>query len=61
MHQEQRSVICKGCAKKFLVPTVDTGRQEVSADIGGDDNAAAFALICPFCMTHELYGPKNLQ
>lgn len=53
----QKSVTCKSCGKKFLAPAVDTGRQEIS-DIDGD---AAFALICPFCMTHALYTPRDLE
>ncbi|MGH9991232.1 MAG: hypothetical protein ACREAZ_01110 [Nitrososphaera sp.] len=55
---DQKSVRCKGCSKKFLAPAVDTGRQEISTDI---DGGAAFALICPFCMTHALYTPKDLE
>jgi len=53
----QKSVTCKACGKKFLSPTVDTGRQEIS-DI---DQDAAFALICPFCMAHALYTVKDLE
>lgn len=53
----QKSVTCKACRKKFLAPAVDTGRQEIS-DI---DESAAFALICPFCMTHSLYTAKDLE
>lgn len=53
----KRSVTCKSCGRKFLTPAVDTGRQEIS-DI---DKDAAFALICPFCMTHALYTAKDLE
>jgi len=55
---QQRSVTCKTCRRKFLAPAVDTGRQEISPDIGED---AAFALICPFCMAHSLYTAKDLE
>lgn len=54
---QQKSITCKSCGKKFLAPSVDTGRQEIS-DI---DDSAAFALICPFCMAHALYTPKDLE
>ncbi|HEV8386680.1 MAG TPA: hypothetical protein VGQ03_03565 [Nitrososphaera sp.] len=54
----QKTVACKGCSRRFLVPTVDTGRQEISAEI---DGGASFALICPFCMTHAIYTGKDLQ
>ncbi|HJS81489.1 MAG TPA: hypothetical protein VJ742_01495 [Nitrososphaera sp.] len=40
------------------MPSVDTGRQEISAEI---DSSASFALICPFCMTHAVYSGKDLQ
>lgn len=53
----QKSVTCKACRRKFLAPTVDSGRQEIS-DI---DEGAAFALICPFCMAHALYTVKELE
>jgi hypothetical protein len=53
----QKKVTCKSCKRKFLAPAVDTGRQEIS-DIG---ESAAFALICPFCMTHALYTAKDLE
>jgi hypothetical protein len=53
----QKTVICKACRRRFLAPTVDTGRQEIS-DI---DESAAFALICPFCMAHALYAAKDLE
>lgn len=55
----QKSVACKSCGRKFLVPVVDTSRQEISADIISED--ARFALICPFCMTHSLYTTKDLE
>ena len=55
---QQKSVTCKSCGKKFLAPAVDTGRQEISADI---NDSASFALICPFCMAHSLYTPKDLE
>lgn len=54
----QKKITCKGCAKKFLAPVVDTGRQEISPDIEVD---ASFALICPFCMTHALYTAQDLE
>jgi len=54
---QQKSITCKSCRRKFLAPPVDTGRQEIS-DI---DDAAAFALICPFCMAHALYTPRDLE
>jgi hypothetical protein len=53
----QKSFTCKSCGKKYLAPPVDTGRQEIS-DI---DQYAAFALICPFCMTHALYTARDLE
>lgn len=53
----QKSVTCKSCRRKFLAPTVDTGRQEIS-DM---DKGAAFALICPFCMAHALYTAQDLE
>jgi hypothetical protein len=53
----QKSVTCKACEKKFLAPAVDTGRQEISEI----DEAAAFALICPFCMAHALYTARDLE
>jgi uncharacterized protein CbrC (UPF0167 family) len=55
---QQKSVTCKSCGKKFLAPTVDTGRQEISSEI---DEGASFALICPFCMAHALYTAKDLE
>ncbi|HEX7032923.1 MAG TPA: hypothetical protein VF172_07985 [Nitrososphaera sp.] len=55
---QQKSVKCKSCGRKFLSPAVDTGRQEISADI---DEGVSFALICPFCMTHALYAAKDLE
>ena len=53
----QKSVTCKSCGRKFLVPLVDTSRQEIS-DIDAD---AKFALICPYCMAHALYTAKDLE
>jgi len=53
----QKKVTCKSCKRKFLTPSIDTGRQEIS-DI---DESAAFALICPFCMTHAPYTAKDLE
>jgi hypothetical protein len=55
---QQKSVKCKNCGKKFLSPPVDTGRQEISADI---DEGVSFALICPFCVAHALYTAKDLE
>jgi redox-regulated HSP33 family molecular chaperone len=55
----QKSVACKSCGRKFLVPVVGTSRQEISADIISED--ARFALICRFCMTHSLYTTKDLE
>ena len=57
MHVAQKSVTCKSCRRRFLAPAVDTGRQEIS----NIDESAAFALICPFCMTHALYKTKDLE
>jgi hypothetical protein len=57
MNVAQNLVTCKNCRRKFLAPAVDTGRQEISEI----DESAAFALICPFCMTHTLYTPKDLE
>jgi len=53
----QKKVTCKSCKRKFLAPSIDTGRQEIS-DI---DESAALALICPFCMTHAPYTAKDLE
>jgi hypothetical protein len=50
-------VTCKNCFRKFLVPTIDTSRQEISHDMVG----ATFALICPFCMRHALYAAYDLE
>lgn len=56
----QKSVACKSCGRKFLVPIVDTSRQEISADIVSED--ARFAhIFAPFCMTHSLYTTKDLE
>ncbi|MDQ3968975.1 MAG: hypothetical protein M3275_11355 [Thermoproteota archaeon] len=54
---EQKMVICKSCHRKFLIPAVDTLRQEISRDLIG----ATFALICPFCMTHAIYTAYDLE
>jgi|GEM_PF-1718073 len=54
---QQKMVTCKNCHRKFLIPTVDTSRQEISGDMVG----ATFALICPFCMTHAIYGVYDLE
>ncbi|HKU49031.1 MAG TPA: hypothetical protein VJP79_03690 [Nitrososphaera sp.] len=63
MSRQQKKVACKSCSKYFLVPAVDTGRQEVSSDIIIDDkgDGASFGLICPFCMTHAVYTGKDLE
>jgi len=53
----QKKITCKSCKRKFFAPAVDTGRQEISVI----DERAAFALICPFCMTHALYAAKDLE
>jgi hypothetical protein len=55
---DQKSVKCKGCARKFLAPAVDSGRQEISPDI---HSSGSFALICPFCMTHAVYATRDLE
>jgi hypothetical protein len=54
----QKMVKCKACTREFVVPAVDTGRQEISPDIG---DSAAFALICPFCLAHAVYTARDLQ
>jgi hypothetical protein len=54
----QKTVACRECGKRFLVPAVDTGRQEISPEISED---ASFALICPFCLAHAAYTAKDLQ
>jgi len=54
---QQKMVTCKSCHKKFLIPVVDTSRQEISGDMVG----ASFALICPFCMTHAMYAVYDLE
>jgi RNase P subunit RPR2 len=54
---QQKTVTCKNCHRKFLIPAVDTGRQEIS----GDMVEATFALICPFCMAHALYSVYDLE
>ncbi|MDQ3962260.1 MAG: hypothetical protein M3230_07235 [Thermoproteota archaeon] len=54
---QQKMVSCKSCHRKFLIPTVDTNRQEISRDMVG----ATFALICPFCMTHAIYSACDLE
>jgi len=54
---QQKMVTCKSCHKKFLIPAVDTSRQEISCDMVG----ATFALICPFCMTHAIYAMYDLE
>ncbi|HEY6756359.1 MAG TPA: hypothetical protein VI037_03110 [Nitrososphaera sp.] len=54
---QQKMVTCKSCSRKFLIPAVDTNRQEISSDIIG----ATFALICPFCMAHALYTSYDLE
>jgi hypothetical protein len=46
----QKMVTCKSCHRKFLIPAVDTSRQEISYDMEG--GGATFALVCPFCMAH---------
>jgi hypothetical protein len=54
---QQKMVTCKNCSRKFLVPTIDTSRQEITHDMVG----ATFALICPFCMGHALYAAYDLE
>ncbi|HKX82514.1 MAG TPA: hypothetical protein VJL54_09695 [Nitrososphaera sp.] len=54
----QKKVACKSCSKMFLAPPVDTGRQEISTEL---DESASFALICPFCMSHNVYTARDLQ
>jgi len=54
---QQKMVTCKNCRRKFLMPTVDTSRQEIS----GDMVEATFALICPFCMAHAIYSIQDLE
>jgi len=54
---QQKMVTCKSCHRKFLIPAVDTLRQEISRDMIG----ATFALICPFCMTHAIYTAYDLE
>ncbi|HEX6253385.1 MAG TPA: hypothetical protein VFZ55_04100 [Nitrososphaera sp.] len=53
----QKMVTCKRCHRKFLIPVVDTSRQEISRDMVG----ATFSLICPFCMTHDIYAAYDLE
>jgi hypothetical protein len=56
---KQAAVQCKNCGKKFLIPAVDTERQEIA--LAGDFNKdAVFAFICPFCMERALYSAKDL-
>jgi RNase P subunit RPR2 len=54
---QQKMVTCKNCHRKFLMPTVDTSRQEIS----GDMVESTFALICPFCMAHAIYSIHDLE
>ncbi|MEO9320567.1 MAG: hypothetical protein ABI361_07850 [Nitrososphaera sp.] len=53
----QKSVRCKSCGRRFLAPVVDTSRQEIS-EISEE---TSFGLICPFCMTHEVYRSSDLE
>lgn len=53
----QMAVTCKHCSKRFLVPSVDTSRQEISEI----DPKSQFGLICPFCLTHAVYFGSDLR
>ncbi|HJU34291.1 MAG TPA: hypothetical protein VJ695_04135 [Nitrososphaera sp.] len=54
---QQKMVTCKNCHRKFLIPAVDTYRQEISREMVG----ATFALLCPFCITHAVYAVDDLE
>jgi len=54
---QQRMVTCKSCHRKFVIPAIDTNRQEISYDMMGN----TFALICPFCMGHATYTANDLE